>query len=347
VTTHHHGSALAGHRHLFLGDRHSRNERQTWIVIALTTVMMVGEIVAGTIFGSMALVADGWHMATHAGALAIAALAYLFARRHADDPRFSFGTAKLGDLAAFASAIILGVVSALIGFEAGTRLIQPVAIAFDEAIAVAVLGLAVNLLSAWLLGDHGHDHGSGHGHAHAAAAHRHDSGHADDHPHPHDHGHDHAPAKPGRDHDHNLRAAYAHVLTDALTSVAAIVGLLAGRLYGWVWMDPVMAVVGSLVIALWSFGLIRDSGAVLLDIMPDRRLAEQVRARLEQGGDRVADLHLWRLGPGHHGLIVSLVSAAPLAPADYKARLAGLARLSHITVEVQEAVQEAGAEARR
>lgn len=313
------------HRHLFLGARHGRNERRTWLVIGLTTVMMVGEIVAGTAFGSMALVADGWHMATHAGALTIAALAYLFARRHADDPRFSFGTAKLGDLSAFASAIILGVVSVIIGFEAGARLIEPVPIAFDEAILVAVIGLIVNLASAWLLREEDHGHGHAHGHAHT---HDHDQHHA--------HGHDH-----GRDHarDHNLRAAYAHVLTDALTSVTAILGLLAGRFYGWIWMDAVMAVLGSLVIALWSFGLIRDSGAVLLDLTADSRLAEKVRAILATDGDQVSDLHLWRLGPGHHGLIVSLITEAPRAPADYKARLAGLRGLSHVTIEVETAGQ--------
>ncbi|MEI6985081.1 MAG: CDF family Co(II)/Ni(II) efflux transporter DmeF [Rhodospirillaceae bacterium] len=304
-----------GHRHLFLGSRHHRNERRTLFVIAITTVMMVGEIVAGTIFGSMALVADGWHMATHAGALAITAAAYLFARSHADDPRFSFGTAKLGDLAGFASAIILGVVSVLIAVEAGSRLVQPVPIAFDEAIMVAVLGLAVNLASAWLLQDHGHDHGHGHDHNHA-----HSHAHEDDHKH-------------GR--DHNLRAAYAHVLTDALTSVTAIVGLLAGRIYGWVWMDPMMAVIGSLVIAAWSFRLISDSGAALLDITPDHDMIKRVRVHLERDGDRITDLHLWRLGPGHLGLIVSLESNTPRSPAEYKARLSGIGLLSHITIEVQ------------
>jgi cation diffusion facilitator family transporter len=309
------------HHHHFLGTRHDRNERRTWIVIGLTSAMMVGEITAGSLFGSMALVADGWHMATHAGALVIAAAAYLFARRYRDAPHFSFGTAKLGELAAFASAIILAVVSLLIGAGALGRLIGPVPIAFDQAIAVAALGLAVNLASAWLLQDRDH----GHGHLHGHADDLHDADEHEDH-----HGHRHDAHR-----DHNLRAAYLHVLTDAVTSVLAIVGLLAGRLYGWVWMDAVMAMVGSVVIALWSYGLIRDSGAVLLDVVPDRRLAEHIRDVLERDGDHVSDLHLWRLGPGHHGLIVSLVSGNPQAPADYKARLAALSGLSHITIEVE------------
>jgi cation diffusion facilitator family transporter len=297
------------HSHVFLGPRHDENERRTWAVVALTAATMVAEIVGGTMFGSMALVADGWHMATHAGALAMAALAYRFARRHAEDERFGFGTGKFGDLAGYSSAMILGVIALLVGYESIARLLNPVSIGFDQAIAIAAIGLGVNLASAWLL--------------HEGPAHAH---HAVDRSHGHMHHRHH--------HDHNLRAAYAHVLADALTSVLAIAALLAGRLFGWVWMDPVMGLVGAVIIAHWSVGLLRSSGAVLLDTVPCERLAAQLRGRLEQGGDRVADLHLWRLGPGHLGVVASVVSDTPQPPEAYKARLAGVAGLSHVTIEV-------------
>jgi cation diffusion facilitator family transporter len=308
------------HDHVFLGEHHDRHERRTWLVVGLTAAMMVAEIVAGTIFGSMALVADGWHMSTHAAALAIAALAYRFARRHARDPRFSFGTGKVGELAAFSSAIILALIALLIGYESLMRLMAPVPIQFGEATVVAVIGLVVNLASAWLLG--GEHHHTGHHHAHE---HHHDH---DDHHHGHAHGAHHHSG------DTNIRAAYLHVLADALTSVLAIVALLAGRFYGWSWLDPVMGVVGALVIAQWSWGLIRTAGATLLDTVPDQRLAQSVRERIEVGEDRVTDLHLWRLGPGHVGLIVSVVSDAPRSPDAYKQRLTGIEGLSHLTVEV-------------
>jgi cation diffusion facilitator family transporter len=236
----------------------------------------------------------------------IAALAYRFARRHADDPRFSFGTGKLGELAGFASAVILGVVALMIGYESAMRLLDPVRIDFDLAIAIAVAGLLVNLVSAWLLFDEGHHH-------------HHDEAH--EHPH-HHHG------------DHNAQAAYFHVLADALTSVLAIVALLAGRFYGWVWLDPLAGVLGALVIAHWSFGLLRSSGAVLLDVMPGSAMADAVRSRLEVGDDRVCDLHLWRLGPGHAAVIVSVVTHDPQPASLYKVRLAGIEGLSHVTVEV-------------
>ncbi len=298
------------HSHVFLGARHDRHERRTWFVVALPAAMMVAEIVGGTLFGSMAVVADGWHMSTHAGALGIAAFAYRFARRHARDARFSFGTGKLGELAAFASAVCLALIALLIGYEAVTRLIQPVAIHFREAIPLAALGLCVNLASAWLLFDGDEHH---HGHAHG-----------DDHDH-HDHHHHH---------DTNLRAAYVHVLADALTSVLAIVALTCGLFLGWTWLDPLMALVGVGVILSWSFGLMRTAGTVLLDIVPDRHLAGSVRERLEGDGDRVCDLHLWRLGPGHVGLIAAVVSDRPQAPSFYKSRLEGIGDLSHMTIEV-------------
>jgi cation diffusion facilitator family transporter len=300
------------HEHVFLGVDHARNERRTWIVIALTAVMMVGEIIAGAMFGSMALLADGFHMATHAGALTIAAVAYLYARRHAHDAHFTFGTGKLGELAGYSSAVILAVIALLIGFESVLRLTAPIPIQFNEAIAVAILGLLVNLASAWLLRDGDH-----HDRQH------HDHGWHDDHRRGHAHGHQ----------DHNLRSAYFHVLTDALTSVLAIIGLLAGRFYGWLWMDPLMGIVGGVVIARWSWGLLRGAGAVLLDTVPDSALSERIRHTLEQGGDRVSDLHLWRIGPGHMAVIVSVVSDRPQAPGYYKAKLQGLSQLSHVTIE--------------
>jgi cation diffusion facilitator family transporter len=241
------------HDHVFLGEHHDRHERRTWLVVGLTAAMMVAEIVAGTIFGSMALVADGWHMSTHAAALAITALAYRFARKHAHDPRFSFGTGKVGELAAFSSAIILALIALLIGYESLVRLMNPVSIQFGEATVVAVIGLAVNLASTWLpAGDHHYGH-----HHHDRGHHRHE--HYHDHEDQHRHGHVH------RDHHHhgsdtNIRAAYLHVLANALTSVLAIVALLAGRFYGWNWLDPVMGVVGALVIARWSWGLSRGAG---------------------------------------------------------------------------------------
>jgi cation diffusion facilitator family transporter len=308
---HSHSAEPWQHSHVFLGAGHDRHERRTWLVVALTAAMMVAEIVGGTLFRSMAVVADGWHMSTHAGALAIAALAYRFARRHARDPRFAFGTGKVGELAAFSSALLLALIALLVGYEAAQRLYAPVSINFTQATWLAVGGLVINLASAWLLADDHHHHDEAHEH--------HDE-------HQHVHG--------GHHHDTNLRAAYVHVLADAMTSVLAIVALLAGRFYGWVWLDPVMALVGVCVILSWSYGLLRSAGAVLLDMQPHRKLPGRIRTALEVGGDRVSDLHLWRLGPGHFGLIVAVVSDHPAEPAAYKRRLAGLSVLSHVTVEV-------------
>jgi cation diffusion facilitator family transporter len=309
------------HRHVYLGERHAQNERRTWSVVALTVVMMVAEIVAGSVFGSMALLADGWHMATHAAAIGIAAFAYRYARTHATDRRFTFGTGKVGDLAAFGSAIVLGLVAVLIAVESAGRLFSPVAIHFGEATLVAVIGLCVNLLSAWLLFDrdepHHHDH-AGHSHSH--------------------HHNDHA----GHDrHDLNLRAAYLHVLADALTSVLAIVALLAGRYFDWVWLDPIIGIVGAIVIARWSLGLIRSSAATLLDAT-DAELADSIRSTLEAGSDRISDLHLWRIGPGHHAAIVSIVTHEPQEPSFYKRKLGSVSGLSHVTVEVEPCSDDRG-----
>lgn len=306
-------AATLRHEHMFLGPNHDRNARRTWFVIALTATMMVAEITAGSVFGSMALIADGWHMSTHAAAMLISALAYLYARRYANDARFTFGTGKLGDLAAFASAIVLALVAVQIGWESILRLFNPVGISFGQAIAVASIALLVNLASAWLLRED-HDH---RGHAH------HDG-----------HGHDHAHHAGAR--DNNLRAAYLHVLADALISILAIAALLAGSFFGWLWLDPLIGLVGALVIARWSWGLLRDAGSVLLDYVPaGEDLPDEIREALETEGDKVTDLHVWQVGPGHHAAIVSLASSAPRAPGAYKARLAHLGELSHVTVEVQ------------
>lgn len=305
------------HNHVFLGVQHKRNEWRTWIVVALTAGMMIAEIIAGYLFGSMALLADGFHMATHAGALTMAGFAYYFARRHAHDARLTFGTGKLGELAGYTSAVILALIALMIGVQSIVRLATPVDIKFSEATLVAVIGLIVNLASAWLLhsGEHSHEHGHDdhEGGAHGAAHHH---------------------------HDHNLRSAYLHVLTDALTSVLAIVALLAGSFFGWVWMDPLMGIVGAVVIARWSWGLLTGAGAILLDAVPDDRLASSIRERIEINGDKTADLHLWRLGPGHLAVIVSVVSHAPQPPGHYKRLLAGLPSLSHITIEVHACVKD-------
>ena len=290
--------------HNFLSRQHDRHERRTWMVVALTAVTMVVEIAAGSWFNSMALLADGWHMATHAGAMGLSALAYRFARRHARNPRFTFGTGKVGDLAAYSSGIILAVAALLIGWESLTRLAQPVPIAFGEAVLVAVLGLIVNIVSAAMLWSrHGHDHGHGHDHVHHA--------------------------------DHNIRSAFIHVVADALTSVLAIVALLAGLWLGAVWLDPLMGLVGAAVILKWSFGLLRDTGGILLDMEAGGDLAARIRTDVEaKDGDRVVDLHVWRVGPGHFAAIVAIVTRRATDAAELKAMLKTRYPLAHLTVEV-------------
>jgi cation diffusion facilitator family transporter len=305
------------HDHVFLGRGHSTNERKTWAVIALCAAMMFLEITGGTLFGSLALIADGLHMSTHASAMLIAALAYRYARKHANDRRFVFGTGKLGDLAGFSSAVILAMIALLIGYEAVMRFLSPVTIRFTEAIPIAVMGLAVNLISAWLLSgaDHGHSHG-------------------------HDHDHDHDHTLDSHDHtldarDHNMRAAYIHVIADAAVSLLAIIGLVLARSFGWLWMDPLAGFIGALVIANWSYGLIRDTGAILVDLNSSDSLPDRVRTAVEAAGDTLVDLHIWRLGPGHFGAILSVVSrVAERRPAFYHALLKRITGLSHITVEV-------------
>jgi len=300
------------HDHQFLGASHDENARRTRWVVALTFVMMIGEITADYITGSMALLADGFHMATHAGALGIAAAAYGFARRNANNKRYSFGTGKVGDLAGFASAMVLGLVSLGIAGESILRLFQPTTVAFGEATVIAVVGLAVNLVSAFvLLGHHGHDHGHHHDHAHEHGRHHH--------------------------HDNNLRSAYVHVLADALTSVLAIAALLAGRYLGWVWLDPAMGIVGAIVIAKWAFNLMRDSSAVLLDAT-DEPVAAEIRELLETSGDvRISDLHVWQVGPQARAAIVSVVASAGVTAEAVRARLAPVHELSHLTIELHSA----------
>lgn len=290
--------------HVFLGAGHERAEARTRIVTYLTAAFMVVEIVAGVAFGSMALLADGVHMATHAGALGLAAWAYWLARRHARNTRFTFGSGKFGDLAAFASALILGLIGIGVGVESVLRLYAPVAIQYNEAIIVAAIGLAINIVSAFILQEpQTHDH-----------------------PHPHDHAHHR---------DHNLRAAYMHVIADAATSVLALVALMAGLFFGARWFDPAVGLLGAVMIVRWSYQLMRDSALVLLDAEDDPKLAREIRSTLGEMGVKVADLHLWRLGPGHRGLIVSLVSPVD-RPAEYfKEALAHrYGSLSHVTVEI-------------
>jgi cation diffusion facilitator family transporter len=315
------------HSHVFLGDAHERNERKTWTVIAICTAMMAAEIIGGVWFGSVALIADGLHMLTHAGALLIAALAYTYSRHYANDARLAFGTGKLGDLAAFTSAIALAMIALLIGYESMERLINPVAIAFDQAIPIAAVGLCINLLSAYLLrDDHVHYNGKTHDHHHS-----HDDHHALDR---HHDDHDGAHAATDIHRDHNLRAAFVHVIADTAVSVLVIFGLIAGRQFGWLWMDPLMGLVATAVILSWSWSLICSAGCVLLDVCPDPALSRKITARLEQDGDRVSDLHLWRLGPGHLAAVISLVTHNPRAPDQYKLRLSDLTNLSHVTIEV-------------
>jgi cation diffusion facilitator family transporter len=310
------------HSHVFLGEGHQRSERKTWFVVALCSAMMIAEIAGGLLFGSIALVADGLHMSTHAGALLLAALAYSLARKYAHDPRFTFGTGKLGDLAGFTSAIILAMIAILIGYESVSRLFDPVPIHFAEAIPIAGVGLAVNIASAWLLS--GGDHGHSHGHPQSREAHHHDA--AQEGP---EHGH--ASAR----RDNNMQAAVVHVLADALVSALVIAGLLLAQSFGWLWMDPLAGIVGACVIASWSYGLIRDTGAILIDMNPDRRMAENIRDVIESDGDRLTDLHLWRLGPGHLGAIIAVRTHRPRGPEHYRARLARFRPLSHVTIEVE------------
>ena len=317
---------LSGWRHSHAFDPgNPAGERRTWLVVALTAATMVAEIVAGLLTGSMALLADGWHMATHVVALSIAGFAYLLARRWSGDERFAFGTWKIEVLGAFTSALLLLVVAFAMGFESVHRLLRPEPIQFGFALGVAAIGLIVNLLSAWMLHGRGadphHDHiAHGHGHDHHEA-------HGHDHSHGHHHGHGQA--------DLNLSSAYAHVLTDAMTSVLAIVALAAGLWWGWAWMDPAMGIVGAAVIAWWAKGLIADSARVLLDREMDAPVVQQVRDAIQSDGDaEIADLHVWRVGRASYAAVVSVVAHQPLSPDAYRERVSAIRSLAHVSVEV-------------
>jgi len=297
------------HRHDFGQDKRRQAERRTFTVIGITATMMVVEIAAGLIFASMALLADGLHMASHAVALGIAALAYVYVRRHAHDPRYSFGTGKVNALAGFTGAVLLAVFALFMAWESINRLLHPVSIAYDQAIAVAVLGLVVNGASMLILGEHEHDH-------HHEGTDEHEGEH-------HHHG------------DHNLRSAYLHVLADALTSVLAIVALLTAKYLGMTWMDPLMGVLGAVLVARWSIGLLRMTTDVLLDRQAPEHIRSAVQASIESRDDsRVADLHVWSIGPGIYAAIVSVVSRVPQAPEWYRSALPSELGLVHVTVEV-------------
>ncbi|MGP1383405.1 MAG: CDF family Co(II)/Ni(II) efflux transporter DmeF [Thainema sp.] len=282
-------------------------ERNTKVVMLITAVTMVAEIVAGTIFGSMALLADGWHMATHVAAFGITVFAYRYARRHAADPRYTFGTGKVSVLGGFASAVALAVIAFVMAFESVERFFQPQAIQFNEAIGVAILGLAINLVSAWLLQD---DHNHGHDHHHGEHGHHHHS-------------------------DHNLRAAYVHVLADALTSVLAIIALFAGKFLGWIWLDAAMGLVGAGVITKWAYDLVSDTSSILLDGGISKHIKLDIVNAIENDADnRVVDLHVWHVSQNHLSATVSLVTHYPQAPEYYKNLLSHIPSLSHVLVEV-------------
>lgn len=322
------------HDHVFDAGS-QRAERGTWWVVGITAVMMVGEILAGWWFNSMALLADGWHMSSHVVAIGLSALAYATARRYAGDPRFAFGTWKVEILAGFASAVFLLVVALLMAIGSLERLWSPEPIRFREAMVVAVLGLLVNLACAWILAqvhDHGHDHGHGHDHHHGhgqVQARSHD-----------DHEHAAAPAQDGEGHRHqdlNLRSAYLHVLTDAATSVLAVLALLGGWLWGWNWLDPVMGLVGAVVVALWAKGLVIDTAKVLLDREMDAPVVQEVREAVESDGGRtrITDLHVWRVGRHAYSCALTAVTNdGALTPADLRERLAVHEEIVHATIEL-------------
>lgn len=313
-------------------------ERQAWKVVALTGATMVVEIVAGYWFNSMALLADGWHMSSHMFAIGMTALAYFLARRYANDPRFAFGTWKIEVLAGFASSILLIIVVLMLALESLWRLLEPEPVQFGMALTIAVLGLLVNLVSAWLLRDP-HDHGYAHGHSHDHAA-----GHSH-----HDHAHDaNDTAQPAvaQGKDLNRHAAFIHVLADAVTSVAAILALLGGLLWGWYWLDPLMGIIGSVIIAIWAKGLLTETTKALLDREMDTPLVAQIRSKLEQQADtEIVDLHIWRVGRAQYAGIISVVTHSALTPDDYKAVLKAFTELVHVTVEVNRCLPATGGSA--
>ena len=348
------------HEHVFLdAETSAANEKRVFYVVLLTFAMMLIEISAGIIFNSMALLADGWHMATHAGALGLTVFAYRYARRHAKDQQFTFGVGKVEILGGYTNAILLGLVALFVAYESIDHMINPQDIAFNEAMLVAFLGLLVNIASVWLLGDnhhHGHSHGHGHGHAHGHShshghEHEHSHGHEHDHNHGHDHNHDHehhdhhdhgsqtrAAAhhhQPTKSDDSNLKGAYLHVLADALTSVLAIAALLLGKYFGWVWTDALMGLIGAALIGQWSYLLLKETGGTLLDRVASTELPQKIRSEIESKADnRVVDLHVWYVGANKYAAILSIVTHYPRDPDHYKSMLESLPALAHVTVEV-------------
>jgi cation diffusion facilitator family transporter len=329
---------LSAFRHDHAFDPGNRGaERRTWIVVGITAIAMVAEIVAGFLTGSMALLADGWHMSTHVVALSIAGIAYLLARRWSRDERFAFGTWKIEVLGAFTSALLLAVVALAMIFESTLRFVRPEAISFGPALVVAVIGLVVNIVCAMVLmgghDHHGHDH---HGHDH----HGHDDHGHDDHGHDHGHHHDHDRHEghghaAGHEHDLNLKSAYVHVLTDALTSVLAIGALAAGLWAGWTWLDPAMGLVGGALVGWWAKGLLAESARVLLDREMDPVLVAQIRGAVQSDGDaEIADLHVWRVGRSSRAAVITIVADNPLAPEAYRARVSAIPGLAHVSIEV-------------
>lgn len=311
------------HSHNFLVDR-NKAEKRTNIVLLLTIVTMVAEIVAGIAFSSLALLADGWHMATHVTAFAIALFAYRYARSHANNPKYTFGTGKVGVLGGFTSAVVLAVVAFIMVLESVARFFQPQMIQFNEAIVVAVIGLVINLISAVLLQD-------SHPHSHA---------HHQDYSHEHhqEHSHEHYPEHhPDHHPDHNLRAAYIHVLADAFTSVLAITALVAGKFLGWIWLDAAMGLVGAVVISRWSYGLVRETSAILLDGAIDKQVRRAIVDAIEQNADnQIVDLHVWMLSENHLAATIALVTHYPQPPEHYKNLLRHIPLLSHVLVEVNQ-----------
>lgn len=303
------------HSHEFqIQDRAS--ERRVLLVVALTLITMIAEITAGFLFGSMALLADGWHMGTHAAALGITALAYYLARKYARDRRFTFGTGKIGVLGGYSSAVVLAVVALLMAVESIERLFSPHPIQFNEALLVAALGLIVNVVSALLLQQKGHRHAADNV--------------EEKHSHRHEHDHHHHGG-----HDHNMRSAYMHVLADALTSILAIAALFGGKIWNWVWMDAVMGIVGAVIIGYWARGLLRDSAGILLDRGNDDHTLKRIRDLIESDADnRISDLHTWNIGSNQMAAIVAVVTHFPQPPDHYKRLLDPIDKLAHVTVEV-------------
>lgn len=310
------------HPHRFSAINHT-GERNTKLVLILTLVTMVAEITTGSLYGSMALLADGWHMGTHAAAFLLTLFTYYYARKHADNPAFAFGTGKVSVLGGYTSAILLGLVALFMLGESAIRLLSPAQIHYDQSILVAIIGLSINLLSAWLLKDHHHEHSHHHTHQHISKQ--------TDTPKNH-HAHEHH--QPQHHHDHNLTAAYMHVLADALTSVLAIAALLLAKYAGLNWLDPLMGIVGAIIIGRWAWGLIRQTSPVLLDADPDLAKQQLIRQRLAPLADHgIADLHLWRLNADQYALMLSLVSHQPKSSDAYRQLLTDLPWLAHITIE--------------